>query len=281
MAFTHSSRDRLFSAIRFVVLLVIVTLFFLPIISMVATSLKRLDELYRIPAKLFPEKPVLENFALGWTMINFGKYLLNSLILSCLYIVPAVMSSCFAGYAFARFKVRESNGIFMVVLATLMVPAMVTIMPFYMILTGIGFLDQRFLWVLLGLPGLPFVIFLFRQFFSTIPASLEESARIDGAGPLRIFFAIMFPLVKTGIVIAFIFAFQWSWSEYLAPVLFLSDDKTSLAVKIMGGYSDQKENILYNVAMAGVLYYTLPLVIIFFALQKRFVAGLLEGGIKG
>ena len=112
MAFTHSSRDRLFSTIRFIVLLVIVTVFFLPIISMIATSLKRLDELYRVPARLFPQKPVLENFALGWTMINFGKYLLNSIILSCLYIVPAVMSSCFAGYAFARFKVRESNGIF-------------------------------------------------------------------------------------------------------------------------------------------------------------------------
>ncbi|MEI6874739.1 MAG: carbohydrate ABC transporter permease [Spirochaetota bacterium] len=275
------TRLRVLTALRFVTLVLLVTIFFLPIVSMLATSLKRLDELYRIPASILPQKPVLENYVLGWTMINFGKYFLNSLLLTALYIVPAVMSSCFAGYAFARFRVRESNTFFVIVLATLMVPTMVTIMPFYMILTKIGFLDQRLLWVLLGLPGLPFVVFLFRQFFSTIPASLEESARIDGAGRLRIFFSIMFPLVKTGLVIAFIFAFQWSWSEYLAPVLFLSDDKTSLAVKIMGGYSDQKENILYNVAMAGVLYYTLPLVLIFFAMQKRFVAGLLEGGIKG
>jgi ABC-type glycerol-3-phosphate transport system permease component len=281
MALKRKTRDRIFTSLRFVILLILVVLFFLPIISMIATSFKRLDELYRIPAKLFAEKPVFENYALGWTMINFGKYLVNSLILAVLYMVPAVMSSCFAGYAFARFRVRESNGIFMVVLATLMVPAMVTIMPFYMILTKVGFLDQRFLWILLGLPGLPFVIFLFRQFFSTIPASFEESARIDGAGRFQIFFQIMFPLVKTGLVIASIFAFQWSWSEYLAPVLFLSDDKTSLAVKIMGGYSDQKENILYNVAMSGILYYTLPLVVVFFALQRRFVAGLLEGGIKG
>ena len=275
------TRLRVLTALRFVTLVLLVTIFFLPIVSMLATSLKRLDELYRIPASILPQKPVLENYVLGWTMINFGKYFLNSLLLTALYIVPAVMSSCFAGYAFARFRVRESNTFFVIVLATLMVPTMVTIMPFYMILTKIGFLDQRLLWVLLGLPGLPFVVFLFRQFFSTIPASLEESARIDGAGRLRIFFSIMFPLVKTGLVIAFIFAFQWSWSEYLAPVLFLSDDKTSLAVKIMGGYSDQKENILYIVAMAGVLYYTLPLVLIFFAMQKRFVAGLLEGGIKG
>jgi ABC-type glycerol-3-phosphate transport system permease component len=237
--------------------------------------------LYRIPAKVFPEKPVLENYVLGWTMINFGKYLVNSIILTFLYIIPAIMSSCFAGYAFSRFKVRENKFFFILVLSTLMVPIMVTIMPFYMILTKIGFLDQRFLWVLLGLPGLPFVIFLFRQYFSTIPISFEESARIDGAGRFQIFFLIMFPLVKTGLVTAGIFAFQWSWTEYLSPVLFLSDEKTSLAVKMMGGYSDQKENILYNVAMAGILYYTLPLVIIFFAMQKRFVAGLLEGGIKG
>jgi len=281
MGLHRSTRERISKTLRFVVLLFLVAVFFMPIISMLSTSLKRLDELYKVPARVFPEHLMTENYALAWTMINFGKYLVNTLLVCALYILPAVMSSCFAGYAFARFRVKENGPIFMVVLATLMVPAMVTIMPLYMILTRAGLVDQRFLWFMLGLPGLPFVIFLFRQFFSTIPPSLEESARIDGAGRLRIFFSIMFPLVKTGLIIAFIFAFQWSWSEYLFPVLFLSEEKTTLAVRIMGGYSDQKENILYNVAMSGVLYYTLPLVIIFFALQKRFVAGLLEGGIKG
>jgi multiple sugar transport system permease protein len=263
------------------VLAIFVVAFFLPLVSMVVTSLKRMDELYHLPAKVFPEKPVWENYVLAWTLVNFGKYLVNSLILTILYAVPAIMSSCFAGYAFSRFQVRESRAFFLLVLSTLMIPVMVTIMPLYMVMSRVGFVNQRGLWFIWGLSGIPFIIFLFRQFFSTIPNSFEESARMDGAGRFQIFFRIMFPLVQTGVIVAGIFAFQWSWSEFLMPVLFLSDEKSTLAIKIAMSYADQKENVLYNIGMAGIVYYTLPLVFIFFALQKRFVAGLLAGGLKG
>lgn len=280
MASIHT-RDRVSAVLRFVVLTLCVLVFFMPLVSMVVTSLKRMDELYRMPARVFPEKPLFENYALAWTMVNFGKYLINSLALTLLYGIPAVMSSCFAGYAFSRFQVRESKALFLVMLSTLMIPVMVTIMPFYMTMAKIGFVNQRILWFIWGISGIPFIIFLFRQFFSTIPMSFEESARMDGAGRLQIFFGIMFPLVQTGVIVAGIFAFQWSWSEFLMPVLFLSDEKSTLAVKIAMGYADMKENVLYNIGMAGIVYYTLPLVIVFFSLQRRFVAGLLAGGLKG
>jgi multiple sugar transport system permease protein len=275
------SRQRLSATLRFIALAIFVVLFFLPLVSMVVTSLKRMDELYRVPAHIFPETPIWENYSLAWTLVNFGKYLVNSIILTILYAVPAIMSSCFAGYAFSRFQVRESRFFFLLVLSTLMIPVMVTIMPLYMVMSRIGFVNQRGLWFIWGISGLPFIIFLFRQFFSTIPASFEESARMDGAGRFQVFFRIMFPLVQTGVIVAGIFAFQWSWSEFLMPVLFLSDEKSTLAIKIAMSYADQKENLLYNIGMAGIVYYTLPLVIIFFALQKRFVAGLLAGGLKG
>ena len=275
------ARDRLSATLRFIALAIFVVAFFLPLVSMVVTSLKRMDELYRVPAHIFPEKAVWENYSLAWTLVNFGKYLVNSILLTILYAVPAIMSSCFAGYAFSRFQVRESKVFFLLVLSTLMIPVMVTIMPLYMVMSRVGFVNQRGLWFIWGISGIPFIIFLFRQFFSTIPASFEESARMDGAGRFRIFFTIMFPLVQTGVIVAGIFAFQWSWSEFLMPVLFLSDEKSTLAIKITMGYADQKENLLYNIGMAGIVYYTLPLVIIFFALQKRFVAGLLAGGLKG
>lgn len=281
MAVKRSTKQKISKTIRFFVLLFLVVVFFLPLVSMLVTSLKTMGELYRIPAKLLPDVPQWGNYKQAWEMVNFGKYLVNSLLLTVLYTVPAVMSSCFAGYAFSRFQVKESKGIFLVVLSTLMIPQMVTIMPLYMIMTKIGFVNQRVLWFFWGIQGLPFVIFLFRQFFSTIPLSFEESARMDGAGRFQIFFIIMFPLVQTGVIIASIFAFQWSWSEFLMPVLFLTDEKTSLAVKIAMGYSDQKENVLYNIAMAGIVYYTIPLMVLFFTLQKKFVAGLLAGGLKG
>ena len=275
------SRERLSATLRFIVLAIFVVLFFLPLVSMFVTSLKRMDELYRVPAHIFPEKAIWENYSLAWTLVNFGKYLINSIILTILYAVPAIMSSCFAGYAFSRFQVRESRFFFLLVLSTLMIPVMVTIMPLYMVMSRVGFVNQRGLWFIWGISGIPFIIFLFRQFFSTIPASFEESARMDGAGRFQVFFRIMFPLVQTGVIVAGIFAFQWSWSEFLMPVLFLSDEKSTLAIKIAMSYADQKENLLYNIGMAGIVYYTLPLVIIFFALQKRFVAGLLAGGLKG
>ncbi len=275
------ARDRLSATLRFIVLAIFVVAFFLPLVSMVVTSLKRMDELYRVPARILPESAVWENYTLAWTLVNFGKYLVNSIILTIMYAVPAIMSSCFAGYAFSRFQVRESRAFFLLVLSTLMIPVMVTIMPLYMVMSRVGFVNQRGLWFIWGISGIPFIIFLFRQFFSTIPASFEESARMDGAGRFQIFFTIMFPLVQTGVIVAGIFAFQWSWSEFLMPVLFLSDEKSTLAIKIAMSYADQKENVLYNIGMAGIVYYTLPLVIIFFALQKRFVAGLLAGGLKG
>jgi len=142
-------------------------------------------------------------------------------------------------------------------------------------------INKRWLWILWGLQGEPFLIFLFRQYFSTIPLSFEESARMDGASNLRIFFSIMFPLVQTAVVVAIVFAVHWSWSEYLMPVLFLQDNKVNLAVKLATSYSDVKDNLLYNLQMAGILLYTLPIVILFFALQRRFVAGMLSGGLKG
>ena len=278
---TVAVRDRTSALARFIVLVIIVVIFFLPLVSMIVTSLKRMDELYQVPAHVLPQKAVWENYGLAWTLINFGKYLINSIVLTLMYGIPAVMSSCFAGYAFSRFQVRESRALFLVVLSTLMIPVMVTIMPLYMVMAKFHFTNQRGLWFVWGLSGIPFIIFLFRQFFSTIPTSFEESARMDGAGRFQIFFSIMFPLVQTGLIVASIFAFQWSWSEFLMPVLFLSDEKVTLAVKVAMSYADQKENVLYNIGMAGIVYYTLPLVIVYFALQRRFVAGLLSGGLKG
>jgi multiple sugar transport system permease protein len=281
MALTIQTRERLSAAFRFIVLALCVLVFFMPLISMFVTSFKRMDELYRVPARVLPEQLLWENYERAWTMVQFGRYLLNSLLLTVMYAVPAIMSSCFAGYAFSRFQVKESKALFLVVLSTLMIPAMVTIMPLYMIMAKLQFVNQRILWFFWGLAGIPFIIFLFRQFFSTIPISFEESARMDGAGRFQVFFRIMFPLVQTGVIVAAIFAFQWSWSEFLMPVLFLSNEKSTLAVKIAMGYADMKENVLYNIGMAGIVYYTLPLVLIFFSLQKRFVAGLLAGGLKG
>jgi len=237
------AKTRLFRTIRFVVLLFILMIFFLPLVSMFVTSIKTLGELYVYPPSLFPEKPQWKNYIEAWTLVRFGKYLVNSLIITAFYGLPCILSSCFAGYAFSRFQIRENRTVFMVMLSTMMIPFMVTIIPLYLIVAKMKLVDKRWLWILFGFQGIPFLVFLFRQYFATIPLSFEESARIEGAGRFQIFFRVMFPLVQTGVVIAGIFAFQWSWSNYVMPVLFLTGEKLTLAVKLARGYVDIKENI--------------------------------------
>ena len=281
MALTVSKQRIVSKTAKFVVLIIFVMVFFLPLVSMVVTSLKGLEELYRVPPIVFPQKAQWQNYVDAWTMIRYQRFFMNSVIISLLYTFPCIMGSCFAGYGFSRFKVKGRNLIFMVMLSTMMIPYMVTMIPLFLLISKIGLVDKRGLWILFGIQGIPFLIFLFRQYFSTVPFSFEESARIDGANRFQIFFRIMFPLVQTAVIIAAIFAFQWSWSNYLLPVLFLRGEKVTLAVKLVTGYTDQKQNILHNVGMAGIVYYTLPIVVVFFTLQKRFISGLLAGGLKG
>lgn len=281
MALLQSQRIRIAKTGKFAVLLAIVFVFFLPLFSMVLTSLKTMGELFRYPPVIFPEQPQWENYKTAWTMVRFGHFLLNSIVLSIFFTLPCVFSSSFAGYAFSRFHVKGRNAMFMLMLSTMMIPQMVTVIPLYILISKAGLADRQWMWIVFGLQGTPFIIFLFRQYFSTIPISFEESARLDGAGRFRIFFSIMFPLVQTAVIVAVIFAFQWSWADYLQPILFLRGEKASLAVKLAIGYTDQKDNVLHNINMAGLVYYTAPIVIIFFALQKRFISGLLAGGLKG
>lgn len=281
MALAVSKQELVSKIARFVILLLIVFIFFLPLVSMFITSLKSQHELFRIPAVVFPAQPQWSNYIEAWTMIRYEVFFYNSVIVAVFFTVPCVMGSCFAGYGFSRFKVKGRNAVFMLMLATMMIPYMVTMVPLYLMISRIGLSDKRWLFILFGLPGLPFLIFLFRQYFSTVPFSFEESARIDGANRFQIFFRIMFPLVQTAVVVAVIFAFQWAWSNFLLPVLFLRGEKVTLAVKLAVGYVDQKQNILHNILMAGIVYYTLPIVIMFFALQRRFISGLLSGGLKG
>ncbi|UCF97534.1 MAG: carbohydrate ABC transporter permease [Spirochaetaceae bacterium] len=276
-----SKKQRLTKIAKLVVLVAFVFTFFLPIVSMFVTSLKSRGELYIIPPVVFPKEPKWDNYITAWTMISYERYVFNSLIISVFYTFPCVMGSCLTGYGFSRFRVKERNALFMLMLSTMMIPYMVTLVPLYLIVAKIGLTNKRILWLIWGVQGAPFLIFLFRQYFSTVPFSFEEAARIEGANRFQIFFRIMFPLVQTAVIIAAIFAFQWSWSDYLMPVLFLRAEKVNLAVKLANGYQDVKQNILQNLGMAGIVYYTAPIIIVFFALQKRFIAGLLSGGLKG
>lgn len=274
-------KDRLSLIIKYIILFSLLAAFMMPLVSMVVTSLKQEAEIFRIPPNLFPDNANLGNYVTALTRFNYPRILYNSLMVSVLFMLGCTLSSSMAGYAFSRFRVRENKAIFTVVLSSMMIPYVITIIPFYLLVVNIGLKDKHLLWLFYGLAGAPFLIYLYRQFFSTIPRSFEESARIDGAGRLRIFFQIMFPLVQSGTVVTAIFAFQWSWNNYLIPALFLNSSNTTLAVKLNGAYVDIQQSVLFGQLMAGVFYYIAVPVLIFFIFQRQIMRGMLQGGIKG
>lgn len=256
-------------------------MFFLPIISMLSVSFKSESEIFQATPRLFPARISFENYGKALTRLDFVTYTYNTIAVSLLYTLTCTFSSAMAGYALARFDIKENNAFFTIVLSSMMIPYIITLIPFYLLVKNMGLNDRHLLWLIYGLGGAPFLIYLYRQFFSTIPMSFEESARMDGAGRFRIFFGIMFPLVKSGTIITAIFAFQWSWQNYIMPSLFLSSLKTTLAVMINSAFVDVQQNILLGELMVGVLYYIAIPLVIFFVFQKYIMAGMLEGGVKG
>lgn len=275
------AKKRILMTVRYLALFLLLLLFFLPIISMISVSLKPESEIFKATGKVFPENPYFENYINAATRIDYIRYVYNSVAVAAMYTLTCTLSSAMAGYALARFHIKENNLFFTIVLSSIMIPYVITLIPFYLLVKNMGLTDKHVLWLIYGMGGAPFMIYLYKQFFSTIPQSFEESARIDGANRFHVFFKIMLPLVKSGTVITSIFAFQFTWQNYIMPALFLSSLKTTLAVKINGAYVDVQQNILLGELMAGVMYYIGIPVILFFIFQKYIMSGMLQGGLKG
>ncbi len=267
--------------IKYIVLLSVLVLFFLPIFSLIIVSLKSESQIFDYNSGLFPTKLKWSNYLVALTYIDYFRYLYNTLAMTALFTIGCTFSSAMAGYAFARYRIWENELIFNIVLASIMVPYVITIIPFYLSIKDLGLNDNYLLWLIKGLAGAPFMIYFYRQFFMTIPMSFEESAKIDGASHWQIFFRIMLPLVKSGTVITAMFSFLFSWQDYLMPALFLSDKKQSLAYKLASAYVDIQQNQLYGPLMAGTVFYILVPIILFIIFKRQIMSGMLEGGVKG
>ncbi|WP_201367495.1 carbohydrate ABC transporter permease, partial [Dictyobacter formicarum] len=223
---------------KYIILLVLAMLFVGPFYWLLATALKDQSELAAYPVHFWPLIPRWLNFLQALTMINYTAYAANSFILSTIFSVLTTMTSAFVGFGFARLRGKGKRQLFLIMLSTLMLPQIVTIIPTYVIFSRLGLVDTYWPWVLWGLSSSPFLSFLFRQFFSSIPSELEEAAIVDGCGYGRIFWQIFLPLSVPVIVTSLIFSFTGVWGDYISPSLFLSQNNTTLAVAMSSGYSD-------------------------------------------
>jgi multiple sugar transport system permease protein len=266
------------TTLRYVPVLVAATAFALPLAWVVVTSLKKQSE---FGTSLLPAAPQLVNYELALSLVNFVKFATNSLVLSGSYAVLVVLVSALVGYGFARHRAPGRGRLFMLVLATLMVPNLVLFVPQFVVFAQLGLTNTYWPWILWALGGSPFAIFLFRQFFATFPRELDDAAEVDGAGPLRIFFQIYLPNSGPALAASAIFMFLWVWGDYLYPILLLSEDNTTLAVRMSTAYVDPRGNPLQTVTMAGVVLYVLPLIAFFAAANRFIVRGIVTTGLKG
>jgi multiple sugar transport system permease protein len=251
-----------------------------PFIWQVLTAFKTDQDSLRVPPELIPDPWVFTNFGEVFERIPFWQMLGNSLMLTAGRTIGQVILCTMAGYAFARIPFRGRNALFIVFLSVLMVPSMLFLLPQFEIIMALGWLDTA---QGLIVPGIfsAFGVFLMRQFFMSMPAELEEAARLDGANPWQTFWHIMAPLAKPGIIALAVFTTLWSWNDLIWPLIVTSnEDKMPLSVGLAvlaGGL----HRVDYPVLMAGALMATLPMLVTFIILQRHFIQGIAFTGSKG
>ncbi|WP_150268341.1 carbohydrate ABC transporter permease [Paenibacillus tepidiphilus] len=252
-------------------------LMMVPFIWMIGSSFKPENEFTVIPPALFPQHPTLDNYRDLFTKMDFLVYLKNTLIIVVFSFVGMFLNAM-AGYAFAKFEFPGKNKFFFLILATMMIPGQVTMIPTYLIINKLGLVNTMAGIVLPGLVG-AFGIFLFRQFMSTIPYDLLEAARLDGAGELRIFFQLMVPVVKPVFAVQGILAFIGAWNSFLWPLIIANDEKLytlSVGLSLLKGQYGTE----YGLQMAGAAFMVVPIIIIFIFFQKHIIEGYTISGMK-
>ncbi len=255
--------------------------FLAPFAWLLVTALKDQSELSAFPILWWPRHPEWDNFARAVTLLPFGRYALDSLALSAIYTVLVTLTSALVGFAFARLRGRGKRPLFIVMLATIMLPPVLTVIPTYVLYARLGLVGTYWPWVFSGLASAPFLAFLFRQFFAGMPIELEDAAIVDGCGYGRIFWQIFLPLSAPVIATVAILSFQGTWGDYLTPSLLLNQDNTTLAVGLATGFTDPHGFTTVNALAAGAILYVLPVIVLFFVAQRYFVQGIVTTGLKG
>lgn len=251
-----------------------------PFYWMIATSLKSEARVFAFPPEWIPSPPILDSYQYIFMELPFTTYIFNSVKVSFLSTLGTVLSSSLAAYAFARVRFRGREVLFLLTLAALMIPAQVTMIPLYVVMTRIGWVDSHLPLIAPAYFGSAFGIFLMRQYFMTIPQELNDAAKIDGCSHFGVYWRIMLPLAKAVIATLALLSFMGSWNDLLGPVIYLYDGELftlPLALtRFRGQYYTQWANM-----MAGATVSLVPILVVFLFTQQYFVRGVVLSGLKG
>lgn len=277
---TRSTKKRLNTILIEIVLITISFIFIMPIILAITMSLQPPEGVFSFPPKFFPSSFHWKNYVDAFNTVPFARLILNSLLIATMITAGKIFTGTLAGYAFANFKFRGRNFAFSFLFATLFLPAeTIMILPLFNLMNKFGWVNTY--WAM----TIPFMAsatntFLFRQHFMTIPSSLEDSARIDGAGPMTYFVKILLPLSKAIIGGATIINFVYAWNMYLWPLIItMEDNMKTVQIGVRMLISAESANN-WGIIMAGTMIAVLPTLLLFFTLQDLFVRSLVRSGIK-
>lgn len=253
----------------------------IPLLWMVFTSLKPMEEIVRYPPTFFPEKIVWENYLDTIAAFLFWRYARNTLFITVLVVIGNVLSNSFIAYGFAKLDFPGKKLMFALVLSTMMIPGFVTMIPQYVLFSKIGWVGTYLPLIVPSFFGNAFNIFLMRQFYLSINNELIEAAEIDGANHLYIWSHLMLPLTKPALITIAINSFNAAWNDFLGPLLYIQDqEKYTLQIGLQ--VFQNQATTQWNYLMAGATLVLIPTILLFFFAQRYFIEGMdLTGGSKG
>lgn len=250
-----------------------------PFVWMLIASTHTTSALFTTPPPLLPGGEVVTNLIRLQESTNFARVMANSLVIAVIYTVFSALVSAMCGFALAKYRFRGRNVLFVFIMATMMIPMQVLLVPLFQIMASLGWINT-FQAVILPFLASAFGIFLMRQSFLNFPTEIIEASRIDGCSEMRIFFFIVLPVAKPALGALVIYTFMSQWNAFLWPLLMMSEEKMytlPVALSTMVGLT----RVDYSGLMLGSLLTTIPMLLIFLIFQKQFVAGLLGGAVKG
>jgi multiple sugar transport system permease protein len=278
----HTGKRRLGRVVIYMILISAAIVCIAPFIWMVLTSFKSNAEALRFPPTILPQKFVFSNYSNGWAKADFTLFTRNSVILALTCTIGVVFSSAFVGYGFARFKARGSSIWYIIMLSTMMLPSQVTLIPQYLLFSKMKFVDTY--WPIIipsWLGGGAFNIFLYTQFFKSLPMELNEAAKIDGANSFQTFWKIMLPTIKPVALCVGVMALVYNWNDFFTPLVYLnSTQKYTISIGLQFLNSSQGNTAKIGIMMAVSVITMLPVLVIFFLAQKYFIEGIKISGLK-
>lgn len=250
-----------------------------PLLWMIAASLMPPGEANSYPPRLWPSAVTFEHYAALFSRLDLARYLLNSTLLAGAVTAISLIVNSMAGYAFAKFRFRGRDRLFRGLLAALVIPAQVAMLPLFLLLKQFGLINTYWGVVIPGMASI-FGIFLIRQYLLAVPDSLLDAARMDGAGEFRIYRSLVLPLCRPILVTLAIFTFMGTWNDFMWPLIVLTDSSMyTLPVALANLLGEHVQDT--ELMMAGSVLTVLPVMLLFVALQKYYIAGIMLGGMKG